>query len=81
ANIHSSMNPAVLHRQTWPPSSETHAENMDFIQQIELPNMYQGIPGDFNRQLVAMTTMNPMVTVPEWNEEDFSSFLNPTTMV
>jgi len=80
ANVHSSMNPAVPQRQTWAPSSVTYEENMDFVQQVALPAMYQGIPGDFNRQLMATNTMSPRITVPEWNEEDFSAFLNPTTM-
>lgn len=54
---------------------------MDFAQQVGLPTMYQGIAGDFNRHLMAMNTMSPRVAIPDWNEEDFSAFLNPTTMV
>lgn len=81
ANTYASMNPAILQRQMWPPAPVSYEENMDFAQQVGLPTMYQGIAGDFNRHLMAMNTMSPRVAIPDWNEEDFSAFLNPTTMV
>lgn len=72
-----SMNPAALQNQTWA-TPMTYEGNMDLTQQLEMPTVCQGIAGDFNRQLMAMSTVSPRVAALEWNEDDFSAFLNPT---
>lgn len=72
-----SMNPAALQNQTWA-TPIIYEENMNFTQQLEMPTACQGIAGDFNRQLMAMSTVSPRVAALEWNEDDFSAFLNPT---
>lgn len=82
ADVRTSMNPVVLQNQSWG-TPIIYEGNMDFIQQLELPTMCQGISGDYNRQLMAMSTISPRVAAPEWNEDDFndfSAFLNPTIM-
>ncbi len=74
-----SMDLAALQAQDWV-TPIIYEENMDLIQQLEVPTMRQDISGDYPRQLMTMNAINPRMAAPEWNEDDFSAFLNPTIM-
>lgn len=74
-----SMDLAALRGQDWA-TPIIYEENMDLFQQLEVPTMCQDISGDYPRQLMTMNTINPRMAASEWNEDDFSAFLNPTIM-
>ncbi|MCJ1364186.1 hypothetical protein MMC16_003295 [Acarospora aff. strigata] len=75
------MDPAALRHQSWGPPPVNYDENTDFGHQLELPTLGHSIAGDFNRQSMAMNSMSPRGPMPDWNEEDFGAFLNPTIMI
>ncbi len=80
ASVRASMNPAALHQHNWASPAVMYEEHMDYVPRLEVPTMCQGIQGNFNRHMVAMNTLSPRIAMPDWSEEDFSSFLNPTIM-
>ena len=68
-----SMNPAVLHRQSWPQPAPQE-DPMDFLR-FEMPSYDSVKQLHFAQNQVDIRSMSPMA-VPDWNEDDFNAYLH-----
>ena len=76
-DIRTSLNPMALQSQSWA-TPIIFEENTHLAQQFEAPTMCPRMSGAFTPQPMPMNTMGSRVAAAEWNEDDFSAFLNPT---
>lgn len=67
------MNPAVLHRQSWPQPAPSE-DPMDFLR-FEMPAYDNVRPMAFAPNQVDIRAMSPMAA-PDWNEDDFNAYLH-----
>lgn len=68
-----SMNPAVLHRQSWPQPAPSE-DAMDFLR-FDMPTYDNVKPMPFAHNQTDIRAMSPMA-VPDWNEDDFNAYLH-----
>ena len=71
--VQTSMNPAVLHRQSWP-QPVLQEDPMDFLR-FDVPSYDNVKQMQFTQIPIDMRAMSPLA-VPDWNEDDFNAYLN-----
>ena len=73
-----SMNPGMIqHRQSWVPCPAVYSDGMDF-QPFDTSLDFANIKSEQQLRPVSISEASSGLAFPDWSEDDFGKFLNPT---